>query len=194
MLQHSLKRIVEPACEPITLEQAKRQANVVATDDDAAISSWIYAARELVESASNRSLLPQTWRLRIHDWPLDKLELPKPPLIAVESVKYYDSTGTEQTLPATYYSVDVDREPGVLWRDEDAYWPETDGRPNGITVIYTAGYATEDAVPARAKQAILLLVAHWYRSREAIVIGTISKEIELAFSALIRSLKPGGYP
>jgi len=192
MLQHSLKRIVEPACEPVTLDEVKRQCNVVAEDEDLALDMWITAAREMVEAAANRSLLPQTWRLRIHDWPLDKLELPRPPLIAVESVKYYDSTGTEQTLPATYYSVDVDREPGVLWRDEDAYWPATDGRPNGITVIYTAGYATEYAVPARAKQAILLLVAHWYRCREP--VGTVGSEVALSYQSLIHSLKPGGYP
>jgi uncharacterized phiE125 gp8 family phage protein len=192
MLTHSLKRIVEPASEPVTLDEAKRQCNVVATDEDAALSGWIRTARELVESESNRSLLPQTWRLRIRDWPAEKLELPKPPLIAVSSVKYYDSAGVEQTLPATYYAVDSDREPGVLWRDEDAIWPATDERPNGITITYTAGYADADAVPWRAKQAILLLVAHWYRVREA--VGQVGEEVALAYQSLVRSLKPGGYP
>jgi len=192
MLEHSLKRTVEPTSEPVTLAEAKRQCNVIADDEDTQFDHWIQAARELVESSANRSLMAQTWRLRLREFPAEKLELPRPPLIAVASVKYYDSNGVEQTLPATYYAVDSDREPGVLWRDEDATWPATDERPNGITVTYTAGYASVAAVPARAKQAILLLVAHWYRVREA--VGTVGDEVALAYQALVRSLKPGGYP
>jgi uncharacterized phiE125 gp8 family phage protein len=192
MLKHSLRRILEPSSEPVTLAEAKRQCNVIADDEDTQFDHWIQAARELTESAANRSLMLQTWRLRIHDWPLERLELPRPPLIAVSSVEYYDSAGVEQTLPATYYAVDSDREPGVLWRDEDAIWPATGGQPNAISIVYTAGYASAAAVPARAKQAILLLVAHWYRVREA--VGTVGDEVALAYQSLIRSLKPGGYP
>jgi hypothetical protein len=36
-----------------------------------------------------------------------------------------------------------------------------------------------------AKHAIKLLVAHWFRNREAVLVGTISKDMEKAVDALL---------
>lgn len=192
MLAHSLKRIVEPTQEPLTLSEVKRQLNVIADDEDTLLETYLQAARELVEAYANRSLLLQTYRLRIHDFPLDPLQLPRPPLVSVTSIEYYDLEGVLQTLSTDNYNVDADREPGVVWQADDTDWPETNGAPNGITVTYVAGYATPAAVPARAKQAMLVLIAHWYRVREA--VGQVGDEIALTFTSLCRSLKPGDYP
>lgn len=40
-------------------------------------------------------------------------------------------------------------------------------------------------VPKTAIQAMYLLIGHWYENREAVVTGTISKEIEFAVNALL---------
>jgi len=195
MLKYSLTRAADPSVEPATLAEAKRHANVVASDDDDFITSLIIAAREQVESDTSRALITQTWRLKLHEFFADKFELPRPPLQSVSSIKYLDLDEAEQTLGATNYDVDTDREPGVIWRDEDATWPTISDEVNAVTITFVAGYgdAASD-VPARAKHAILLLVAHWYRSREAVTIGTISKEIELAYQRLVNGLKVGNYP
>jgi hypothetical protein len=56
-----------------------------------------------------------------------------------------------------------------------------------------AGYGAASAVPDDAKQAILLLASHWVENREAVLSGTISKEIELSYTALTDRLKWGNY-
>ena len=42
---------------------------------------------------------------------------------------------------------------------------------------------------ARIKQAAFLLIAHWYASREAVVIGTISSTLPLGFKTLLWRLR-----
>jgi uncharacterized phiE125 gp8 family phage protein len=193
MLEYGLKLVTPPTLEPVTLAEAKRQANVVASDEDSLLTALIVAARELVEQDTSRALLTQTWALKLHDWFVDKLELPRAPLQSVTSIKYLDSAGVEQTLPASYYDVDTHREPGVIWRDEDAVWPLVSDDANAITITYKAGYGDAAAAcPGRAKQAILLLVGHWYRVREA--VGQVGTEVALAYERLIRSLRLGTYP
>jgi len=216
MLDHSIRRTLDPATEPVTLDEVRRQCNAVALDEDLAFDLWIAAAREMVEAAANRSLVTQTWRLQLSDWPvitsrdrvllgdcelafprrtsesIAAIELPRPPLQSVSSITYYDADGVQQTLATSVYQVDADREPAVIVLRPSQSWPTHDYRHNGIAVTYVAGYGAESAVPARAKQAILLLVAHWYRVREA--VGTVGSEVALAYQALINSLKPGRYP
>ena len=192
MLEYSLTRTVEPTVEPVSLAEAKRHANVVATDDDTLISALLQAAREQVESDASRALVTQTWRLKLHSFFADLIELPRPPLVSVTKIEYLDLDNVSQTLPAAYYHVDADRSPGVIWRDEDYTWPTLSDRPNAVTITYVAGYGAAAAVPARAKQAILLLVGHWYRSREA--VGQVGSEIALAYQRLINGLRAGSYP
>jgi uncharacterized phiE125 gp8 family phage protein len=192
MLEYSLTRTVEPTVEPVSLAEAKRHANVVATDDDTLISALLQAAREQVESDASRALVTQTWRLKLHSFFADLIELPRPPLVSVSSIVYLDQDNVSQTLPAAYYRVDADRSPGVIWRDADYTWPTISDQPNAVTITYVAGYGAAAAVPARAKQAILLLVGHWYKSREA--VGQVGSEIALTYQRLINGLKAGSYP
>ncbi|NDB18915.1 MAG: phage gp6-like head-tail connector protein [Actinobacteria bacterium] len=44
-------------------------------------------------------------------------------------------------------------------------------------------------VPKQAVHAINMLIGHWYFNREAVLTGTISKEIELAVAALLSPLR-----
>lgn len=194
MLDYAIKLTTAPTVEPVTLAEAKRHANVVADDEDLLIAGLIQAARELVEQDTSRALITQTWTLVRHGFWASSLELPRPPVQSVSHVKYYDSGGVLQTLSAIYYTVDTYREPAVVWLNEGYTWPNVDDRENAVLVTYVAGYGTAAAVPQRAKQAILLLVGHWYRNREAVLIGVASKEIEQAYHRLIRSLCVGRYP
>ena len=192
MLDYSLALITPPASEPVTLTEVKRHCNVVATDEDTLLTALIAAARELVESMTSRALITQTWRVRLHTWFADGFQLPRPPLIAVTSIKYFDESETEQTLAANAYLVDTDRQPGVLWWDDETVQPVLDDRPNGVSILYTAGYGAAAAVPNRAKQAILLLVGHWYKNREA--VGRAEGEVALTVERLVQSLRLGVYP
>lgn len=194
MLDYAARLLTAPALEPVTLTEAKKHANVIATDDDALLTSLIAAARELVEQDTSRALINQTWAVELHDWWVDRIELPRPPLASVTHVKYVDPVGVTQTLPASYYDLDTRREPGVLWWDEDVTSrPALSDAANAVVVTYVAGFgATSAAVPARAKQAILLLVSHWYRYRDD--LAKPGDAIAATYQRLIASLRVGVYP
>lgn len=194
MLDYAARLLTAPALEPVTLTEAKKHANVIATDDDALLTSLIAAARELVEQDTSRALINQTWAVELHDWWIDRIELPRPPLVSVTHVKYVDASGVTQTLPASYYDLDTRREPGVLWWDEDVTsQPALSDAANAVVITYVAGFgATAAAVPARAKQAILLLVSHWYRYRDD--LAKPGDAIAATYQRLIASLRVGVYP
>lgn len=44
---------------------------------------------------------------------------------------------------------------------------------------------TAEKVPARMIQAALMLVAHWFANREAVVTGTITTQVPLAVESLL---------
>jgi len=183
-----------PASEPVTLAEAKLHLRVDFSDDDALIGSLITAARQWCEQSSGAAFFTQTWRLTLDDWPTDGVvKLPRPPVKSVTSVKYYDGSGVQQTLVAnTDYQVDLDAAPARVAASPDKSWPDVQaGRLSPIEIVYVAGETTTGAIDQRAKQAILLMVAHWYKNRESTITGTISKEIELAVTNLMYQLWHG---
>ena len=176
-----------PTAEPISLADAKLHLRTITgdtTEDSAVITPLIQAAREYCENITGRALASQTVKAYPDKWGLWRL--PRPPLTAVASIKYYDEDGTEYTLAAADYQVDtvdglinIINEPSAALRDL-----------NPIVVEYTCGYATGNALPAVMRQAMLLLIGHWYMNREAVVAGaTTSVEIDLTTRAMLRQYK-----
>jgi uncharacterized phiE125 gp8 family phage protein len=115
-----------------------------------------------------------------HVRPVSEILVPRPPLISVSSITYVDGNGTTQTLSAAAYKVDTDSEPGRITPAYGYCWPTTRAEINAIAITYVAGYATRAAVPASIKQAMLLLIGHWYENREAVgqVGGTVAMAVE----------------
>lgn len=163
------KVVTAPASEPITTAEAKLHCRVDLTDDDVPIAAWIVAAREEVERISGMALISQTLELVLPNWPIgDRIELPRPPLTSVTSVKYKDKDGNETTWDSANYLAGVDSVPGVLVLAWNAVWPSVDLYPiEPIRIRYVAGFANAAAVPQSLKQAMLLLIGHWYENREA---------------------------
>jgi uncharacterized phiE125 gp8 family phage protein len=61
-------------------------------------------------------------------------------------------------------------------------------RANAIRNEYICGYgAAATNVPPALRQAMLLLIAHWFENREAVVTGTIATTIPLSARSLIYS-------
>lgn len=163
--------VTGPATEPVSVTEAKLHLRVDHDEDVALIAGLVAAAREQVEAMSRRALVTQTLELRLAGWPGGEcILLPRPPLASVVSVKYTDTAGVEQTFAATNYTAHTAPEPGGVWLKYNCSWPSADLAPGpSIAVRYTAGYGTAAAVPQRYKQAILLLVGHWYEQREAVI-------------------------
>lgn len=166
----NLSLITAPASEPITLTEAKAHLRVTASTEDTLITSLIVAARQFVEEETSRALITQTWERQLDNWPA-LVRLPRPPAIALTSVKYVDEDGTEATLANTAYTLYASVEPGHLVFDTDELPTVTLADYAGVRIRYTAGYGAAAAVPQAIKQAMLLLIGHWYLNREAVAIG-----------------------
>jgi len=192
----ALKLITPPLAEPVSLGQAKDHCRVDGDTENSFITSLIVAAREYCEGYQRRAYVTQTWELWLDACPdKDHITIPRPPLQTVTSVKYYGTDNVEYTMDPVDYFVDNKSEPGRLALTYMKSWPTITLRPvNAVVVEFTAGYPPVGGdppdpagnVPQMVKQAMLLLIGHWHENREAVLTGSISKEIEFAVKAILR--------
>ncbi len=183
-----LTLVTGPTLEPITLAEAKLHLRVDGNDEDTLITSLITSARRYVERISGWTLLSTTWRLVLDDWPDEPyIVLPRPPLQSVSSVVYVDTDGNSSTLPTSDYVVETDRTPGRIHLAYGRSWPSTALRPaSPISITYIAGHSNAADVPQEYKQAMLLLIGHWFANREAVAVtGAVPKQMELAVESLL---------
>lgn len=194
MILTSAPRVVTaPALEPVSLDEAKRHCRIIGDDEDDDLSRLITAAREVVEAGESwsleRALITQTLRVTLDGFPCDDtpIQLPRPPLLTVSSITYYDTANVSTTHTASLYTTELNNDPGRVMPIGGQIWPTTYDRPGAVTITYTAGYgATAASVPAAIRQAILLIVGDLYANRESFVTGTIVNVLPSARALLNR--------
>jgi uncharacterized phiE125 gp8 family phage protein len=181
-----LKLLAAPTSEPFTLADAKVHLREDDSSQDTLITALIGAARDYVETFTRRRLITQTWRYSIDEFPCGGvIRLPYPPLIKVNSVKYDDLAGAEQTLSSSLYVVDTSSLPGKIDRAYAAIWPATRCQANAVRIEFDCGFGGPQAVPDLIKAAMKLLIGHWYEQREAVNVGNIVTEIPLAVESML---------
>jgi len=157
----AIKRLSNPAIEPITLAEAKRHLRVDNNDDDDYITSLIEVARRAAEDRMERTLITTTWKLTLDQFP-DAIILPMPRIQAISTVIYTNRANEQVALASSDYFLDSDSEPGWLVPAVGKAWPLTLGI-NAVAVTYTAGYGSAaSSVPAPIKQWILLAIGDLY--------------------------------
>lgn len=161
-----IKVITPPASEPITLAEAKANLRVVFDDEDADITRMIRAARQMAEERLNRALMPQTLAFAADGF-CGALKVPRPPLRQLDSIKYIDSDGAEQTLVGGYL-VDDFQDPPTISASYGAPWPTARAQAGAVGVQYQAGYADAASVPEPIRQWMLLAINAFYEHRSAI--------------------------
>jgi uncharacterized phiE125 gp8 family phage protein len=170
-----LKLISPPMVEPVTLVEAKAHLRLDSDADDAYVSALISTARERVELFLRRALITQTFDYTLDRFPANRrwIDLPRPPLQSVESVKYIDTAGNQQTLPPETYVVDASsNEMGRVALAWNQFWPITRWSINSVVIRFVAGYGDIAAdVPQAIKHGILIEISNLYENREDIVIG-----------------------
>lgn len=156
-----LKLVTAPVQEPVSLSEAKARLRVTVDDSDDDIAALIREARAQCESECGRAFCTQTFSLYLDAWPCDGvITIPRPPLQSVTYVKYYDSTGTQQTLASDQYHVATGGEPGRVVRPYNVVWPTVQyGRPEAIEVKFVAGVANPASLPPAVKAAILVTLS-----------------------------------
>ncbi len=182
----AFKLTVPPSVEPVLLADAKQQARIDTTADDNLVTDFITGARQWAENYTGRAFITQTWQMWLDLWPgavdmwwdgvrdgpvtgLDEINyiaLPRPPLVSVNSVQYFDNTDTGTVWPTSNYFVDTIRAPGRVALRLGSVWPVPSRLTNGIMIEYVAGYGPDGSyVPEQIKSAIRQLVTHWYENR-----------------------------
>ncbi|WP_067986224.1 head-tail connector protein [Neptuniibacter pectenicola] len=175
--------VTPPAEQPITLEEARIQCQIDSdiTDEDDLIESYIAAATNFCESYTGRPLITQE-KQYVGAFCRD-IEL-TPNLLSVESITYIDSDGNLQTLAPSSYYIDTASVVGRVIPLEP--WPKPqDNHPQPVTVNFTCGYADAAAVPESIKQCMRLLVGHFYRNREPIVIAASATTLDFSVDSLL---------
>lgn len=221
MQDYRLTQTVAPISEPISVADAKQHVRIDTSADDAYVAGLIAAARRLVERQQRRQLLTATWQLQQDhfpgygrmfgsnycvEFPFDApyyhphfgnqrwpaLELPIAPVQSV-SISYVDAGGVTQTLDPSKYTLETPtNQAGRIIPTYGNWWPATRWQPNAVTVTFVAGYGDADAVPETTRQAILLLVSHFYENREA--TGNLLNELPLGVQALLDIERWSIYP
>ena len=185
----TLRRTTDASAEPILWAEAQLYLRLDSADEQTTVEAFISAARQVVEEQLGRQLITATWELCLDNFPSDSspIELPRPPLASISSITYLDENAVSQTLAAADYQADLKSNPGRLLPAADEIWPATQyDQMNTVTITYTSGYgAAGSSVPRPIRQAILLLVSHWFENREAVLVGTISAELPMAVKMLL---------
>jgi uncharacterized phiE125 gp8 family phage protein len=177
--------LMPPAVEPISRDEAKEYLRVEHNDDDDIIAALIVGARIHVEAQTKRALITQSWRISADRWPRDgRLPVTPAPLQSLTAARVYDADGTARDIDTQAFVV----EPGapalifVPWA-----LPAPGRAAAGIALDVVCGYgdAATD-VPEPLRQAIRVLVAHWYENR-GLVAGAAAQSAVLpaSFMALI---------
>lgn len=162
----STRRTTPPAALAVSLQSAKDSLRIMAGDTllDSLITLEIKAITLEAEHQLGRSLVTQGWRLTLDRFD-DALRLDYGPIMSVQSIKFYDSTNTLQTLDPADYFVDSASVPGYIVPAIAKTWPATFARINAVIVDYTAGYgATDETVPHNVQMYILARLAEQFDS------------------------------
>lgn len=149
-----------PTQEPVTLDMVKSQSRITHTLDDALLQGYIASARDYLQIVTRRQFLAATLQWMGLQSPQGLVTLDSPPLLSVSEVATMAGNIATVLDPSLYISI-TNREPGQVALF--TIIPST----TLIRVTYVAGWATPEVMPPSLRQAMLLLVAHWYEHREA---------------------------
>lgn len=193
-----------PASEPISVPEALAWLRVDLPDEVPVIQAVISAARVKFEDETGRALISQEWKATMNAWPSccgrerGIIMLERAPLISVESVKYLDSDGVQQTLSTDSYRVILggNDQYGFIELKDGEDWPDLERRSDAIEIAFTAGYgATAASVCPLVIQGLKLLTSHFVdtlRSGPANV-GNIVTEIPQGLESIILQRRVGGF-
>ncbi len=160
--------VTAPTAEPVTLAEAKLHLRVDHTEEDDKIERNIATARRYVERVTGSQLMPATIDVFLDSFPTGDtaIEIPRPPLSSVTSIKYIDTDGNEQTESSSVYTVDtVPERAGRVYLAHDQSWSSARVQRKAVTLRCVIGYADADSVPSTYKDAILLITDDLFNHR-----------------------------
>lgn len=169
--------------ELIELDEVRQHIKALNDDDEdlLIVTPLISAAREYCENLTGCAFCRQTVTA-YPEWNDTDVHLPRTPIIEIETVKIHHADGTIDTLTDADYSIDLHDGRFVLNKaccDPRAI--------NPIEVRYEAGCTS---LPYAVRQAMLMLIGHWYQHRETIETGAVtSVEVAATTAAILKQYR-----
>lgn len=201
----NLKLVTPAALSPVTLTEAKSYLRVDADDDDARIENLIKAVTRKAEEFTRRAFITQTWEIAFDKAPCEidqgryspisrslfsPIEIPRPPLQSIVSIKSYDQDGTEAVFDLNNIWVDTRSTPGRIALKEGVEWPTELRSIDSIVIQFTAGYGLKpENVDDGIREGILRGVATLYAAREDAIIGIVAAKLPEGARELLHPYK-----
>jgi len=178
---------VRPQGHPLSVFEAKRQLCIEAedTDQDDHVASLCAAAHSHIERELGYPILRQTRETHLSCFPCGPIWLGSGDGLTVLQLRYADTAGVVQVMPANGYAVDAVSRIAKVWPTASTTWPSTSARPSAVVVEWQAGWPSPADVPDDLLHAMKLLVGHWDQNREAVVVGSINSDLRVALDDLL---------
>lgn len=176
-----------PAIEPVTLVLAKKHLRIDYAEDDDLVALYLASARDWIEDYLGKALIAQQYTYTASDTPFlgatpyvalpfplqinplwfpwpnslqQPFELPRAPIISIDSVGFGTWGQFDQVVPTTLYQTDPTL--GRIRMLQGA----VPGNSDHLIVNFTAGYSYDGTgIPRSIITALLMLLAHIYENR-----------------------------
>lgn len=192
-----LSIVTQPDEEPVSLVEIKAQCRIDISDEDALLTGYGIAARRQAEKHLRRAFVTTQYKYCLDFFPgtgsghpfwnapynSDIIWLPVADVISVDSIKYLDNAGVEQTLDVSLYTALLGA-PGKVVPAYGKSWPNHRAFYDSVQVTFTAGYGAAVDVPADIKVAICHIADHWYRNRSSVEPGSFQEVPQSGFTLL----------
>ena len=185
--------ITAPAADALDWDDDIKPHLRLDSDDEETrvMDGLVPAATDWCESATGRQLVNATWAFQFSGfadacfaakqlckYAPDTILVPRPPLVSVTWVKYYDTANVQQTWGTSNYTVSTlagpKCGPGWIRPVPGVSFPSTYVRPDAVEIKAVCGYgAASTSVPGGLRSAMLLLLADMFENREDSISGTI---------------------
>jgi uncharacterized phiE125 gp8 family phage protein len=181
-----IQQATYPSGTLITLAEAKLHLRVTVDNEDSVINDCIKSATSLVETYTNQYLQSRTFvaYLDIQEFTaFNEICIWKYPITSIESIKYLDSDGTEQTFSSANYTTDLIDCPARIL-------PTTIATVklnivNQYRVYFTAGHLTREAIDSELIGWVKIFTAFFYQTRQPEYTGQAVSEIAYKYQTAL---------
>ena len=120
------------------------------------------------------------------------INIPLPPLQAINAVQYWDFQNVLQTCSSAAYNISIGT-PARIQPQYSTVWPISRPTIDSVQITFTCGYGPlQSNVPMTTQVAMRYLVGTWYRNRESIA-ETNMMPVPHTFYDLLAADDPGIY-
>lgn len=188
----TLFTILAASTSPVSLEQMMAQLRLDETADAEQLErleEMIADAAQYIGDQTGLTLAPTDFEQRLDCWPAGRcVPLLAGPVRGVDEVAYVDEDDVERVLDADQYQlVLVRRHEAELVFAEGFSAPALANWPGAVRIRFAAGFNDPGAtgsegedrleLPGKARQALIVLAATWFKDRLAIEPEAVTRAI-----------------